>query len=150
VISYFFDSSALVKVYASEPGSQVAQALFYSPGHRIYTSWLSLAEVPSAIYRKAQASLARTSADVIMIRFMADYETHCHELRFSNNHFLLAFDLIKRHSLTAADALILAQTLRLSKRVRRLIFVASDQRLLAAAKSEGLATTDPAQLKQIP
>lgn len=148
MISYFLDSSAIVKVYASEMGSDVARALFYGPGHRLYVSWLSLTEVPSALYRKS--GIPRSQTDVLLIRFMTDYEQRCDEIRLSDHHALLALDLIKQHALTSADALILAQTLRLAQRIRRLILVASDEKMLAAARRENLPTTDPTQLKYLP
>jgi len=148
LISYFFDSSALVKVYASEAGSDLAKALFYGPGHRLYTSWISLTEIPSALYRKS--GLSRSQTDLLLIRFMTDYEQRCNEVRLSDAHALLAIDLIKQHSLTSADALILAQTLRLTERVRRLILVTSDKRMIQAAEREGLPITDPTRLKQFP
>jgi hypothetical protein len=58
-----------------------------------------------------------------------------------------SFPLIVAHSINSTDALILKSALAIARKLRRagedLVLVASDQRLLRAARAEGLTTFDP-------
>jgi uncharacterized protein len=55
----------------------------------------------------------------------------------------LTRELVLRHPLRGFDAIHLASALRLRERIGEAVqFVASDRRLLVAAKNEGLATID--------
>jgi len=53
-VNYFFDSSALIKLYHPEPGSQQVAAMFGGPDRRIVISRLAGVELHSALALKTR------------------------------------------------------------------------------------------------
>ena len=69
-MSVFADSSALVKLYADEPGHREVRSL-----SEILVSALVRVEVPAAIWRKQRiGELSAESAAVLVAEFVADYQ----------------------------------------------------------------------------
>ena len=146
-----WDASALAKRYLPELGSDTINALFSSgalAGMAVTT--MGYAETLSVLSRR------RNRGEVTAATF-AEAKTLLREEVLDDPAFgLLTLDdisvldglpFIERHNLNATDAAILSLFLRLSRsagfRNRRLILIASDQRLLRAAEAEGLATLNP-------
>ncbi|MCS7283914.1 MAG: type II toxin-antitoxin system VapC family toxin, partial [Anaerolineae bacterium] len=141
MVVYFFDSSALVKRYMDEPGSEwVRQILAEFPFAAI--AEITLVEVVAALARRWRMG-----------------EITIEEYRFTRGVFLKdvrwyqvfptsqstverAIALIDHHPLRAYDALQLATALQLADALRSerlsLTFVSADERLCAAAEQEGL------------
>src|SRR5207244_8284806 len=84
-----------------------------------------------------------------LVEFGAEIVTSSilHKIVADNAVAAVALTLIEIHSINATDAIILRLTLDLAVQPRAaghdLILVASDQRLLRAARAEGLLTFDP-------
>lgn len=148
--AYYADSSVLVKRHLPELGSQWVLALTEpSAQHQITTARLSLVEAISAFNRRVrEGSLA--AADYPGVR--DDFLTRCrqvyHLVPITNALLNRTRALLERHPLRAYDALHLASALiandqALEAELPALIFLAADNRLLAAAQAEGLSTDNP-------
>jgi predicted nucleic acid-binding protein len=135
----YFDASALVKRYVSELGSESVSSLLQ--GGLAATSRMSEVEVASALSRRcregafppaerdrALAALRRDVAALFLVEIGPEVVAR-------------AVTLLTRHALRAADSLQLASCMELRDRLQTpCLFVCSDDRLLAAARREGLAT----------
>ena len=97
----------------------------------------------AALARKLrEGALTPPAHQTIAHSFDSDWRVY---LRIDLVDPLLALtrELVLRHPLRGFDAIHLASALRLRGRIGEAVqFVASDERLLVAAKNEGLATVD--------
>lgn len=137
----YLDASAWVKRYVQEIGSTWIHALFDSR-ERLAGSTLGHLEVVAALSRRLpQADL--TTAE---LRLESDWQDMAH-LPLTSEAIYRALDLTRQYKLRAADALHLATTLDLRKRLlsinEAVVFVASDNDLLAAARAAGLQVENP-------
>lgn len=147
---YYADSSALLKRHVIEIGSNWIKNEFSAGSNNtVYTSKLSIAEVLSALNRRnressvSPADYTRFSKDFLAVSKF-QYET----IDLSDAVLLEAQRLLENYPLRAGDAIQLASALLANSQLQSaklpaLIFLASDVRLLSAAKVEGLQTDDP-------
>jgi len=149
VASYFFDSSALVRLYHPESGSAKVQGLFGEPGRRVAISRLTVVEMRSALATKGRmGSLGGAAEAAVLARFKADIASGAIEVfAVTDFNYRQAEQLIDRHGRQyrsrALDSLQLAVALDLLD--QRVIeqFVASDQVLGDVAAREGLSVLNP-------
>jgi predicted nucleic acid-binding protein len=147
--SYFFDTSAFVKYYHSEPGTAEVSRIFAEPDRRISISSLGFVEIQSAFPIKVRSgTLDQKHAGIQRARLMIDVAAGEIEVyRLSDQHLEAAEFLIGRHSfarrLRTLDALQLAIALELSHQNLLDHFVAADQALAEIASLEGLAVVNP-------
>ena len=144
---YYLDTSALVKLYIVEQGSDRVLALAdrFSRNQLAILS-LAVVEFRSAIRRRERnGDLAANVANEVLETFRRHLET-----RFAAQHvtdYVLdtACRLVDRHCLRAGDAVQLAGyvILRRSALPDVPLFVCSDRELLAAAAQEGAPVFDP-------
>ncbi len=146
---YFIDTSALVKLYHSEAGSERTASLAADPGSRLFISRLSLVEVQSAFSKSVrigtipESALRRLSglffADIARRRFTVA------EVR--KRHYDIAGHLMQVHGVTqnlrTLDAIQLAVAIALTRTSTTNAFIAADAPLCAVAKLEGLAVINP-------
>ncbi len=138
----FADSSALVKLYADEPGHELVRAL-----RLLAVSQLARVEVPAALWRKHRTGeLTPDQARVLAAEFEADYfGTAAGEPRFLVVAPVTAIlddaaRLTAVHGLRAFDAVQLASACAVrSAAASCTVFAAFDRGLLAAAAAEGFA-----------
>jgi hypothetical protein len=70
-VTYFFDTSALVKVYHAERGSDRVEAMFDEPGRRIIVSRLASVEFHSALALKVRTGhLDPAESLALRLRFL--------------------------------------------------------------------------------
>lgn len=108
---YFFDSSALVKRYRNEPGSEVVKDIFLElPSPIIVISSLSLCEVASALNKaKNRGEIKAQELLIATTEFYSDcVEQKIGVIDVNRGHLLCANDLILDHNLTSLDAIFLA------------------------------------------
>jgi len=145
---YFLDSSALVKRYHDEPGSERLAELFAASGNRFFVARLALVELHSTFARLVRDGtypapemhkvLGRLAADVAsgMLTVVA----------VSSQRFDAAANILQTIGLTqnirTLDALHLATAQSLNTRSRLSSFLAADKRLLASATACGLAVEE--------
>lgn len=139
---YYFDTSALVKIYHQEAGSEAGKALYHSTTDQIVISNLTIPETFSTFHRKRkEALISKKDILVVLRRFFADITTRFKVIPLRQEHIFLSLDLIDRHNLRTLDALHLATALLL--RPLMVTFVCSDNQLLEAAIQEGLTGFNP-------
>lgn len=138
----FADSSALVKLYADEPGAERVRSL-----RDVVVSELARVEVPAALWRKHRmGSLSAGLTAVLVNEFEADYlGTEVEQPRFLTVRLVpeilqQAARLVAVHGLRAYDAVQLASAVAVNAQVPESVtFAAFDRRLCDAAAVEGLA-----------
>jgi len=146
----FFDSSALVKRYAKEPGSAWVRGLTKpKAAHTLYIARITAVEITSAITRKlrgGQLSAAQAGASLGHLRRHLNHRYSILDLTPG-----LADDamrLARAHGLKAYDAVQLATALAVRQIYQAagstpITLVSADRELNTAAIAEGLAVDDP-------
>lgn len=144
---YYLETSALVKLYVREPGTdRLLQLANNSVENRFAVLTLSQVEFRSAIRRRERAGdIDPTLAGLILDRFQQHVETRFLRQVLTDAVLDGASEMIDRYALRAYDAIQLAGCLALKTAVgvEPLAFVCSDQHLLEAARSELLSILDP-------
>ncbi|MBV8357338.1 MAG: type II toxin-antitoxin system VapC family toxin [Deltaproteobacteria bacterium] len=138
----YFDTSALIKHLIQEAGSQQVETLIIAELW-LATSKVAYAEVHAALARRLrEGALTHTAHQTISHSFDSDWRVYL-RIDLVDPLLTLTRELVLRHPLRGFDAIHLASALRLQERTGEAVqFVASDERLLAAAKNEGLVTVD--------
>ena len=146
---YYLETSALVKLYVREPGTDRLLQLATSPSeHRFAVLAISVVEARSAIRRRERAGdIDPPASALILDRLQQHLDTKF--LRQPLNDAILdgALEMIDRYALRAYDAIQLAGCLALNVAMGMdsPTFVCSDQELLEAAHSELLPVLDPSR-----
>jgi predicted nucleic acid-binding protein len=147
---YFLDASAWIKRFHQEAGTDVVDHLvdrLLPSSQRLAMSPLGLAEVIAALNRhKNEGRLPRELVQQAVARVLL--EAHDMDAQPLDESVVMAsLAYIGTHNLNASDALYLQQVILLRDLLRRigheLVLVASDRRLLRAAKAEGIQILDP-------
>lgn len=148
---FYFDASALVKRYADEPGSTWTRQVTDScTQDTILIAEITLAEVAAALAAKHRApgGITQQQRDRTLSRFLQDCDEHFLLLPVDRAVIDHAVELTQKHRLRGYDAVQLAtawvtdETLK-SQNLSPLVFVASDDDLLTAAKSQNLPVNNP-------
>lgn len=144
---YYFDASAVVKTYIEEDGTAWVKALVDDESTPIVISPLSGAEVVAALARKARlGDIRRPKRGEAVESFRRDYRHRFTQASLDGRTIERAMVLLLEHPLRAADAIQLATVLLLpppDPRLGPLLFVSSDDKLLAVAAQLSLATENP-------
>ena len=133
----YFDASALVKRYLTEPHSATVRRLLgLGP---FATSRLSEVEVASALVRRCrEGAFSTADRDRILRALPEDFRT-MYVVEITGDVSQRTSSLLVRHQLRASDAIQLASSLYLQDLAEHPVrFVAFDARLTAAAAAEGL------------
>jgi predicted nucleic acid-binding protein len=138
-LTRYFDSSAWVKRYVLEEGTDVTLA--WSASSQPATCRLTAVETASALFRRArEGSVTFAQAEVARESLREDFES-LRIVELTRDISDIAFRIVSTWQLRAADAVQLASALYLRATLPgRLEFIAFDDRLNAAARAEGLAT----------
>ncbi len=140
----FVDSSALVKLYVEEQGSErMRQTVAH--GNTVAASDLAFAEIHAALARRRrEGSLLAPEFDRLRLQLAGDWPKLT-QVSIGPEILSLVPELCVRHPLRGADSLHLASALHLQVGGLEITFACSDRTLFAAAASEGLAVFDPVQ-----
>jgi uncharacterized protein len=142
---YFLDTSALVKLYVQEAGSDRLYLLTEAGDNSIVLSSLAQVEFRSAIrkrerMRETAPLLAKKAIELFERHLETDYVTRSIDAAILDR----AKALVDRHGLRAYDAVQLASCLALEQILAELpILVCGDLDLLRAAVVEGLDVLNP-------
>jgi predicted nucleic acid-binding protein len=146
--AYFLDTSALVKLYVRETGTDALMELVDSEEtHAIAVASVTPVELRSAVRRRERAGdIAAEDASRIVERFALQLETRFERVPVNEPLVEQALALVDRHALRAYDALQLAACVqwKSSGGADDPVFTSADGALLAAARAEGISTFDPA------
>jgi predicted nucleic acid-binding protein len=147
---YFLDTSAIVKRYIAESGSEWTRRLCTT--HSIVVSALALAEINSVFARRVrEGSLSATDRDALLRSFhnhVVEYTLVDIDRAVLNVAGALLLSVPASIPLRSLDAIQLASAQSFAtnaalSRLGSLTVVSSDTRLLAAAQWAGFATDNP-------
>jgi uncharacterized protein len=145
---YFLDTSALVKLYVVEAGTDMMLRLADAGAANDF-GILSIAAVEfrSALRRRQrEGDISAASADAILISLASDIETKFLQQPITDALIQSALDVVDRYMLRAYDSLQLAGCIALRYgTTEEPVFVCSDRALTEAARSEGLRLLDPTE-----
>ncbi|OIO87491.1 MAG: hypothetical protein AUK02_05145 [Anaerolineae bacterium CG2_30_58_95] len=153
--TYYFDSSAWVKVYVPETGTPWVTNIFGTktpsgqPLHRIAVVNIGIVEVAAAIARRERMGQIRPEKrQQLYKRVWFDNNIRLLPLGISNDIIHSAAVLTQSASLHGYDAIHLAAALTLNQQLKTarlpaLTFVSADTDLCSAATAEGLTTDNP-------
>ena len=145
---YFFDTSALVKRYISEIGSDWIRSLIRRD-NTIFVARITSVEVVSAVMRRSrEGNVTSRTAQAVRLMLHRHAGREYQTIQLTDEIIQKAEDLLRVHPLRAYDAVQLASALQIhhrlsSNRFSELVFLSSDNRLLNVAQSEGLLTDNP-------
>jgi len=139
----FLDTSALVKVYISEPGSERMREAV-SRDEQKAASALTFAEMHATFARRRREELLLPAELEQLQRGFGDDWEKLTQMPVGNAVLRLVPGLCGRHPLRGADAVHLASALLLREEGLEVVFACSDRNLLGAAAAERLVTFDPA------
>jgi hypothetical protein len=138
----YFDASALVKRYVDEPEGEEVERLLADALPA--TSRLSEVEIASALIRRwREGDLSAAERDRALAALAADLAV-MNVVELAPEVSALAIRLLERHGLRAGDAVQLASSAYLQRKIGRTVeFLAFDRRLVEAAAREGLTPASP-------
>ena len=149
---FYFDASALAKRYTRESGSEKMLFLFRNvPLARLSCLTIGAIEVFWICVRKKNDGRITagefTQAIGHLEREIINNQSNFRKIPVPDSLVWNSIPLIETHSLNSVDAMVLRSALDTATEFRstedRLVLVASDQRLLRAARTEGLHVFNP-------
>lgn len=150
MLTLFLDSSAVVKVYIDETGSNWLRALLDpTAGNTHHVCRITAVEVAAAIARRvSEGSISQNDGRQALLGVRADFISNYQITEVTPLLIERAIDLTQQHVLRGYDAVQLAAAVQLNtehtaRRLGPITFVCSDTSLTTAAQSEGLSTEDP-------
>ncbi len=141
--TYFLDTSAFLKRYLKETGSDIIDAIFVEYAVR-YVSGLCLLETLSNLQRlhSVDGLLAKDHLQMLQAAVASDIESgKVTVVNATPTDIEAAVQFLARQYLTAVDALQIAAVTALGPGV---VFVSSDVKLNRVAAVQGLTVLDPA------
>lgn len=148
-----WDASALAKRYITETGTGAVNALFAQiPEANMVLPLLGYAETFSILLRCRNDGRLDAATFAIAVLALENETLNSPGfglLSLTDTDVLNCLSLMRRHQLNSSDAVQLAALLRYRQSLPPgsppCLLLAADQRLLRAARAEGLATLDPQQ-----
>lgn len=151
---YYLDSSAIVKIYIQEPGSDWIRTLRRrSQNVEITICEISDAEVFAAFYRRYRSGeLSTNILQNACNLFRNDFEKLYVRLPVTKTVIDTGMQLIQKHPLRGYDSIQLATAISFLNELQKLDgelmnFISADDILNDAAQAEGLAVINPADQK---
>lgn len=143
---YYLETSALVKLYILEAGSDRLLRIAKNLENRLAILSLSPVEVRSAIRRRERAGDIDSKVAALVLDQMTQHLTaRFIQQDLDTKVLAVSFDLIDRYALRAYDAVQLAGCITFIREAdpQPVTLVCSDIALLEAARSESLIILDP-------
>ena len=149
----YLDTSALVKLYLNELGSERMEELASEDSdHDMAICSITQVEFHAAIWRRRrEGEFDDAATERVIERFNVRIRTEFVRYLIDDWTLDLASELISRHPLRGYDAVQLAGCLSLARiMLEPPTFVCADRRLLTAAEEEGLPILDPTEAEEPP
>lgn len=152
---YYFDASALVKYYVTEPGSTWVRQIINEhdpetdyPRHMIFMAEITRVETAAGLaVIERVGRIGKAVRDRAYRRFMSQLTHRYAIIPLTSEDLATAAYLTQQHPLKAYDAVQLAVALRYHRLLTgsqlSYIFVSGDDPLINAARAEGLSTDNP-------
>ena len=139
---FLFDTSALVKRYHAEVGSDKVDEIFDDPDNILIISELALVEVTSALQRKLnRGEITASAMENALAQFARDVLSELIVAELTSELVRRARRLVSEYDLRTLDALQLASALEFQ--VLRPTFVCADVNLCDAAQAAGMTVLNP-------
>lgn len=139
----FADTSALIKLYIEEPGSEAMARL--ARRSRLAVSVLAYAEVYATFARRLRESLlSEEEHDELVESYERDWQTMI-LVPVRSAVLGVVPRLVGENPLRGADAVHLASALFLQASGLEVMFAAADRQLVTAGRAEGLQVFNPQQ-----
>ncbi len=140
---YFLDTSALVKRYVPEIGTNwILSITDPATNHPLAIAQITWVEVLSALARRQrEGSLSAEQFVLTLQDFRYDFDNLFQVIEIDQALIEKAGELAIQYPLRAYDSVQLASALFLQ--YSQLVFVSADERLLNIAQTEGLVTDNP-------
>lgn len=140
--AYFFDTSALVKRYHVEEGSEKIDQIFNDPEGIFAIASITIAEFTSVFARKLnEGVISEDDLRICLSEFSKDMISSFGIVDLGRNHTNKSVPLIIKHNLRTLDSLQLATFLDLSH--LNPIMLTYDEALLNATLKEGFQAIRP-------
>lgn len=140
----FFDTSALVKRYCEETGTDVVDELVESQQTTVVLTSLSVIESVSAFRRKYNTGdVSRSVVNELIADFFREALSEFLLMSMEESLFEHSFELILEDDLRTLDSLQLSAAVSVSEQVDELTFVCADDELVEVAEARGLDTFNP-------
>lgn len=146
-MDYYFDTSAIVKIYHEETGSEPAISIFENIHSDNYLSQLAITEFACAMYRKLRRHEIAEERDVLQCisKFSIDIQYE-NILEIDTQIFTEAKNLIikwgSQFALKTLDSLHLACFVQLSQ-FNEIAFVSADKKLCEVVTAMGYVSINP-------
>jgi len=138
------DTSALVKRYVNEPGSDVVREV--TVGADLHTSHITIVEFVAAVCRHGRTgSLSNVQVAAALRLFRGETDDLYDLVNVTRAVVDLAASLAERHVLRGYDAVQVASALSLARAVapERVTLLSADRRMCEIARVEGMDVIDP-------
>ncbi len=144
--AYFCDTSAIIKLYHAESGTEYMAFIFENEQNKLILSELTLVEFESSVSKKVRTGDISNAAKKVAIKnFNKDCRNRFILNQLNSRTIKCARDIIGRHgdeyAIRTLDALQLAACLMEEK--EGLHFVCADSRLNKISRIEGIITINP-------
>lgn len=150
VNAYFLDSSALVKRYVPERGTNwILSITDPTTDNNLVIAQITWVEVLSALSRRQrEGSISGDRFNSTLEDFRQDFESLYQIIEVDRLLIERAGQLVVQYPLRAYDAIQLASAFSMQSSLlqipnTQLIFVSADERLIDVARNEGLVTDNP-------
>ena len=141
----FFDTSALVKRYAEEPGSQRVDELIDSD-RTVVISSLAIIETVSAFKRKHnRGQLTESRMNRLLGLFFEEALEDFVIIPIEESIVSFSFELVLENDLRTLDSLQLSAAISVDTADTEVTFVSADTELTAAATVHGLSVESPTE-----
>jgi len=148
MVTFYFDTSAIVKRYHREMGSEVLDKVFGLKEHEFVTSYWTVLEFTVAFSaRMRRKALSKNAFNVVMSRFLRDVLDDFTITSVNDELIASATPLAVKYSLPSADCLQLVSAISLKRALEyekeKLVLLCSDKDLCRAAQKEGIESINP-------
>lgn len=140
----FFDTSALVKRYHQEPGTERVDELVDNPETEVIISSLAIIETVPAFRRKFdRGDVDQAQMNDLIGAFYSEALEEFSVLSMDEGLHRFSFDLIVDDGLRTLDGLQLSTGLAVARTMDEVTFVTADDELASTAAKRGLVVEDP-------
>jgi uncharacterized protein len=150
VTLYFLDSSAIVKRYVPEVGTEWIQEICDRQlNHPLFVAGITWVEVLSAVAcRHREGSFSAAQISQIHLAIQNHWSSQYRIVEIEQTLIRRAGELVNQYPLRAYDAVQLASALRVQEALTNaqlpgLVFLSADDRLLMTAQAAGLLVDNP-------
>ncbi|MBF8264382.1 MAG: putative nucleic acid-binding protein, contains PIN domain [Dehalococcoidia bacterium] len=149
---FYLDTSAILKMYKSENGSEFVEELIgqRKSGETLVSSLITAVEVFSVASRMTKGNiLSRKEYDSLTSRFLADFTSHFQVEAVDNPLIIASITITAIHGLRTADAIHLAAIQRAKSIVvepEQFFAVTSDKEMIVACRTESIKVLNPEEV----